>query len=205
MRSFDERMDEIRRRSEIMLKMQQRNRRGMLLTVIPAVLCAVICLAAIQPGSKRSQDSLTDPCDTIADIEQAPEMHMENYSASIQSITAIQVTGKGVDKCIDDPTVLKKVCRLFDAVTESTPNFSTAGAPTGGTGEVYGDGRGKNDADGKAQSQDHYILAFSDGNGIVRQYRLNNTVLTELTTGETDFLRKDDLMQLSGLLGLSAE
>lgn len=203
MMDFDARLEEIRRRSEH-LKRKERRRRGMLLTVIPAALCAVICIGMIMP-KQPAKEIGTDPGNAVADMEQAPEMHVENYSASIQSVTAIQVTGKGVDKCIDDPKVVEMVCLLFDIVTDSTPNFSIAGAPTGGTGEVDTDGRGQQGTTGKTQSKDHFILAFLDGSGVIREYRLSKSVLTELTTGKTNFLQEDDLAQLYELLHISPE
>lgn len=204
MRDFEARLEEIRRRSEA-LKKKERRRRKLWLAVIPTALCAAICLTALLPGWQRSQETHKDPGDAIADMEQAPEMHMDHYSATTSSVTAIQITGKGVDKHIDDPTVVARVCQLLETVTEPTPNFSMAGVPTGGAGEVYGDGRGQQGTTGKSQSKDHYIVAFLDADGVIREYRLNKSVLTALATGETDFLGEDDLAQLYGLLNLPVE
>ena len=204
MRDFEARLEEIRRRSEV-FKKKERRRRKLWLAVIPAALCAALCVTALLPGWLRSQEMLKDPGDAIADMEQAQEMHMEQYSASTQTVTAIQITGKGVDKRIDDPAVIAQVCRLVEAVTEPAPNFSMAGVPTGGAGEVYGDGRGQQGTTGKSQSKDHYILTFLDADGVIREYRLNKSVLTSLATGETDFLGEKDLAQLYGLLDLPAE
>lgn len=204
MSDFDARLGEIRRRSEA-LKKKERHRRRIVLTAIPAVLCAAICVNAIMPGLQHAKETLTDPGDCIADMEQAPEMYSENYSASTRPVAAIQITGRGVDKQIDDPMVIAKVCQLLETVTQPAPNFSIAGVPTGGAGENYWDGRGQQGTTGKTQSKDHYTLAFLDGNGVIREYRLNKSVLTELTTGETDFLWEDDLAQLYGLLGLEVE
>lgn len=203
MSDFSERLEEIRRRSEE-LKDKERQRRRRMLALIPAVLCAAICVIACLPG-QSAQKIPKEPGDGMADMERPPEMQMENYSASIQSVVSIQITGKGVDKQIHDPAVIAKVCLLLDAVTEPTPSFSNAGIPTGGTGTVYGDDRGQQDTAGKTQSADHYTVVVLNANGVDCTYRLDKSVLTELTTGETDFLMEDDLAQLYALLDLPTE
>lgn len=56
MRSFEARLAEIRRRSDQMLATRSRRRKKLLFTGVPAILCVLVCVAAVLPGLQRSQE-----------------------------------------------------------------------------------------------------------------------------------------------------
>lgn len=221
MKNFDARMEEILRRSEE-LKREKRQRRKLVLTVIPVTLCCAACLGAVllslpsgrsgenggAPGGWQTMDK-TDRLDGIEAAvpgnNQMPEMYTENSFSMGQNVAAIHITGKGMDRFTDDPAVIAEVCSLLMRATASTPNYSTAGSDVPGRGEDPEAGTDGETTVGKTQSKDFYILSFVDSEGNTRQYRLNQSVLTQIATGETDFLMGDDLTELYGLLGLPVE
>ena len=210
MRNFDQRMDEIRRRSEE-LKLKQRKRRKLALTVIPLALCLVLCLGVLLP---EVYPSLEDGVSIEANGgmpgrgESSGAMNPEQSAGTALSVERIEITGKGLDRTVSDPAVIAQICALWDKGTASTPNFSISGAPLGGAGQdptgVH-DGYSVDIYNGKSSPKDCYIVAFTDIDGSVRKYKLNESVLTELSTGETDFLSEDELTKLYGLLGLPQE
>lgn len=225
MRNFDQRMDEIRRRSEE-LKLKQRKRRKLALTIIPAALCVALCAAAVLPGRAPAQELGEDIglVDGLSELIQSsgisgisgaasappemprdPEMYIENFHSMSLTVTGIQITGKGVDKTIDDLAVVAEICTLWERIIEPTPNFSTAGTTTHGRGDDPGDGNDGETTAGKAQPKEYYTVSFLDDADILRQYWLNKSVLMELATGETDLLTEDDMTALYQLLGITAE
>lgn len=205
MKDFDARLEEIRRRSEALKKAQQ-HRRKWAIAVMVSVFITVICAGAFLPGLQTAGEVQNGgTADGISEAPQSPERGFEESHSTVHPVTGIRITGKGTDKTIDDPAVIGKVCTMWDKVTAPTPQFSLGSAPIGGTGEDPGDPDREDNYTGKTSSTDYYIVSFLDAEGIARQYRLNQSVLTELTTGETDFLAGDDLSELYKLLALPIE
>ena len=221
MKKIDARMDEIIRRSEEM-KRQQRRRRKMVLAAIPVTLCSVLCVGVFlsslsggrsgetngmslmqqEPGAQKlpDRDGAVVPGNNLT-----PEMQTQSNHSMIQSVTALQIMGKGVEKAIDTPEIIADVSALLRRITQPTPNFSMDDTPDSGRGDRPGDRTYGETTAEKNQSRDFYILSLLNADGIVCQYRLNGSVLTQIATGETDFLMDDDAAALYGLLGIPME
>lgn len=216
MRNFDARMEEILRRGEELKKVQNR-RKKRLLTVIPVALCCVLCLGVfpLLKGGSSGQTGGTNGGSTTPEhsdrfdslsvgipITEPEENAPESSYGMAQPVDAIHITGKGMNRLTEDPAVIAEVCALLTRVTAATPNFSIASSHLSGSGD---DPTSDGDATiGKTQTQEGYILSLVDAQGNTCQYRLNQSVLTRIDTGETDFLREDDLTELYGLLGIPA-
>ncbi|MBQ9838188.1 MAG: hypothetical protein IJO56_01635 [Oscillospiraceae bacterium] len=205
MKNFDARMDEIIRRSEEMKRLQRR-RKKIGLALLPVALCAVLCLTVILPGIPTdAYVSNGGAAGGMPGRGETPEGYTESYSGVGTSITQIRITGKGLDRTVSDPAVIDQICALWGKGTASTPNFSISGATVGGTGQNSTDGATVDIDGGKSSPKDFYIVSFTDIDGTVRKYKLNESVLTELSTGETDFLMGEEQEELYGLLGLPLE
>lgn len=220
MKNLDARLAEIRRRSEE-LEREKQQRRKLALTVIPVTLCCVVCLGAVVlslPGGRAGETGGANgglPAPELSDrfdgtsigipVGTPPEMYAENSFSMAQNVAAIHITGKGMDRVTEDPTVIAEICAVMARATASTPNYSTAGSDVSGRGEDPEAGTDGETTVGKTQPKDFYILSFVDLEGNTCQYRLNRSVLTQIATGETDFLMGDDLTELYTLLGLPVE
>ena len=205
MKNFDARMDEIIRRSEE-LKEKERRRKKLLLTAIPAALCVVCCLFLIVPELDRSTESggRGSANDGVYDVYEQ-EMQMESYSGSSADITRISITGKGLDRTVSDPAAVARTCHTWAQLTARTPNFSVAGSGQDGADQDPMGNEPQKGEYGKTSPEDHYIVSFLGADGIARQYKLNQNVLTELSTGESDFLTEDELTRLYLLLDLPVD
>ena len=77
MRNFEERMNEIRRRSEEMLQ-KRRRRKKLLFSAVPAVLCAVVCFGAVWSHAEFDNKN----------GQAVPEMYNEMVSGSLKDPAA---------------------------------------------------------------------------------------------------------------------
>lgn len=205
MKDFNARLEEIRRRSEE-LKEKERRRKKRLLTVIPAVLCVVCCLFLIVPGSDRATATGGRGSDNGSAYDvYDQEMLMESYSGSSADITRISITGKGLDRTVSDPDAVARICQTWAQLTARTPNFSVAGSGQDGADQDPMGNEPQEGEHGKTSPEDHYIVSFLNADGTARQYKLNQNVLTELSTGESDFLKEDELTRLYSLLDLPVD
>lgn len=206
MMDLNARLEEIRRRSEAM-KEARRQRRQLALRVIPLVLCLVLCMGLMMPVlfSSASTDHTGGANGGMPDRGHLTEGEPEHFAGTSYTVTGIHITGKGVDRTIYSPATIARICAKWEQVTAPTPNFSIAGSPTDGLGRVPAQGDPQESYNGKGSPADHYIITFTQSDDSVRSFKLNGIVLTELSTGLSDFLTEYDLQELYGLLGLPVE
>ena len=215
MKNFDTRMEEILRRSEEMKKMQQR-RKKLLLTTIPVALCCVLCLGVFpfleggrtgetggaNGGMAAPEHSEQHDCITVVIPAQTVSPEMSNENNYSQNTTGFQVRGNEQNQTFDNPALIEALRTMLVHLTADDPNSSTSGAPVGGAGSEPGDGE---TTVGKAQPKEGYILSFSDDHGVLSQYHLYKNQLTDLSTGATKILSKQDATVLYNMLGIPME
>ena len=206
MMDFQQRLEEIRRRSEV-LKEKQRKRKKQLLIILPLSLCLALSIGILPELFPSATDDIR--------LEDTPErgqpmepMGPEQSASTTLSVKRIAITGKGLDRTVSDPAVINDICILWQTITAPAPSFSISGTPVGGSGQDpthSHDGYSTETPNEKGSPKDYYILSFTEHDCTVRKYKLNESVLTDLSTGVSDFLTGADLNALYTLLGLPVE
>lgn len=211
MRNLEERMEEIRRRSEICIAKRKRRQR-MLLSVVSSGLCVCLCLGAVfLLGKDRAgEDKLTGEAQigTLAAMDRAPagnvpEEKPENSlddlpdtdGASLPEdngmdvpeyglgLRALEVTAGELSSCTFAPTVLQQTEKLLAGLVFESRVL-------GGSGTVT-----------EAETPDcTFTLVLTDGTRA--QYRLTGICLENAQTGAFVHLSQTQLTQLHALLGI---
>lgn len=206
MMDFNARLEEIRRRSEV-LKEKQRKRKKQLLIILPLSLCLALSIGILSELSPSATDGIRLE-DTAERGQSMEPMGPEESASTALSVLRIAVTGKGLDRTVSDPAVINDICILWQTITAPAPSFSITGTPVGGSGQDpthAHDGFSTGTANEKGSPKDYYILSFTEYDGTVRKYKLKESVLTDLSTGKSDYLTGADLNALYTLLGLPME
>jgi hypothetical protein len=118
------------------------------------------------------------------------------------NITGIQIMGNNLDRTSNDPVLIDTLRGMLAHLTAADPAPSSSGTPVGGTGGEPGDGE---TTFGNGQPKEGYILSLSDDFGILYQYRLYKTQLTDLSTGVTKILSEQDATVLYNMLDVPME
>ena len=188
MRTFDERMAEIYRRSEQILQQRRKRRKHILLTCIPLVLCLSILGALTLPSMQPKGDAA--PENMVADANGI-------YSADV---VKVEVIGEEQTFTYTD---VQEVLNISDYLHEHTLEPPTSGQP------------GNNDTCDREDSSQTILedgftgsctgvtitLTMEDGSQI--RYFLDEVGLINAQTGHSYFLTEDEISKLKDQLGLS--
>ncbi|MBO5954216.1 MAG: hypothetical protein J6Q53_08925 [Oscillospiraceae bacterium] len=207
MRSFEQRIAEINRRSEEIIRKRRRSRR--VLAACAPLLCVVLCAVLMlsgganngaEPGSMKEQGSLdgADP---------------GRYPSS--PVVAIKLTSNQGSYSYDDPQELDRVLAAIDVIfgsdqilggvqgdpskenngssTDATLDFNNGGANTGGTDIYWG------------TDQSKYTIHLVHKDGTVTRYTLQGLTLKVAGTEKSYDVPEDALVALRLALGIDQQ
>ena len=205
MNDLNTRLEEIRRRSEI-LKQKQRQRQKWALAVVPLVLCLVLCIWLVPGSTPAAKDGHN--AENLPERGQPMEPGNPEQSASTTlSVVRIDITGNGLDRMVSEPGVIRDICKILVPAKSSSANIEYA-APVGGTGK---DSAGVHDGisdvipSETVSKKEPYTIIFTDAEGAVQSFQLQGNALTDLSTEKNRELTANDLNTLYRLLGLPIE
>ena len=198
MRSFEERMAEIGRRSEEIKKARKATRKRLLMACIPLVLCIGVYAVL---GMGLSGNTGGDP---ILLPENAPDgaaMGTLNGSGDVAytrlDIRTSSVIADGTEETISD---ISRVCAVYDILVERYRGSIISESMTEDKeSEVSSSDTPKDNA----APVKEYTFTFSTPGGAEAIFRLQGNCLTDLATGESYILSQEQLDRLWEALGLT--
>lgn len=194
MRSLEERIAEIDRRSKI-IREHRKKRRHILSACIPVVVCLGIGAAfALLPGGASNEGAVI-------------EGELNNRVESVETpITRIRVTGNGELRTYTDPALVSRIWKCLDAVdTVFTQSSST---------DVSLRGETEDDLIGNPDSEDSvgdlitdsadvgYTITLTMQDGETEELHLVENILVNRTTQKVYLLKKQELAALQEALGI---
>lgn len=181
MRSFDERIAEINRRSERILKERKKRRKRLLLGCIPLAVCLIVFTALFLPKQAPTEQAPTSPVTNGSNA----------YFAQLAEQGKIKVSGPGIYKIYhDDSDVTRIIGALYGC---SKPDSVIS------------------DATGEGEATDNGLNGiFSTGYKITwtvsksnMQWRLTGNRLENITDGQSHTLTDSQVAFLKDTLGIS--
>ena len=193
MRTFDERLAEIDRRSKQIKNKRKQHRKAVLAVCVPLLLCASLSIAFLPQTKPPGASALEEMQETV------PAM----LFLSLGSVYQIDISGQEVSHSITDPAEIEKITdHLLQCGIVTVKTYSAAGSiqdadPSGSV--TRGEGIPGSVQD--ATSCCYTILLSISGEDPVRLSLLDNT-LTDLVSGEQYSLSQSQSDALYQLLGL---
>ena len=163
MRSFEQRIAEIDRRSNELLQKRKKVRKQLLTACVPVVLCAGLCFLLIPP-STVPQDSISPPAAT-----DSLHGHKSHSSLIINTLPKIEISCNGKSHICSDPAVIQNINALLISYTTDSERGTT------GTGSTH-------------NQSTLYTITLTQSDGTVSRYRLENTNLTEEVSNQVYYL-----------------
>ena len=190
MRNYDDRIAQIYLRGEALIRKRKKQRRGILLGSISAVLCFMLFAAPFLPSRTPSGE--------------APEIGFEMMgSSSGTAAPSVWVESKLTNTSYSVHEEAKSVAELLESITtvyEMAGAVVDKGDPAVPTGEPDG----AVTATGKEEADDITIKVVLT-NGTVRRYLLLDTALQDAQTGKAYPMTAQQAQQLRQLLGIQEE
>jgi hypothetical protein len=183
LRSFEQRIAEINRRSEGIIKRRKRIRRCILACCVPLVLC--IGLWAAIPRCNAPFDS----------AHSADGTKNENLSESMGTTPYIEVSAQS-DYCLYDALTVNKILTILN-----TSGVKTEAKPDQTQYTQYAAGQITVGANGTEVQEMRIVVKGSDGTRTV--YTLMGARLTNEETQDVSYIPSEDLRELHELLGLT--
>lgn len=193
MRSFEQRIAEIQRRSEKILLARKKRRKHVLLACIPLVLCIGVYTVCVLPAMAPARDTAPESI-TEAPLKDAAMGSLVCSYEKVQ-IQSLETTSTYGHTIADRVAITKIYSAILDIYPEGgdalSPEKGNNGTATGGRGEVvYGQPSG-------------YRITFTTADGTTDVYVLQEDTLTKLRTGEAAALTQTQQQQLYALLGIA--
>ena len=190
MRNFEERIAEIERRSEKIIKPRKQRRKHILMACVPLVLTVGIYTGLIAPNMHRKS------------AEEAPPEAMETCPAGIMdsmtdSVVEIQV--EGVNVCYSYSSSTK-----VQTISGQLEDFSTR-APASGAlldEEMQESAQEDDSRTGADIAKQGYVITLILEGGGTKEYALVDNQLTDCAENRTYTLTKQQLQDLKSLLGI---
>lgn len=185
MRSFEERIAEISRRSDKILKERKRRRKHILTACISLTLCGTLFSVFVLP-------------DMVQDGTAAPGvtgyLPQGVYESILITPTKIRVTGGGVSNTFTEAADLQHIADELAACvsTDGENKYSAAGTLGGDNYKEYG----------SELAQQAYTITVTMQGGLQRIYVLVGNTLENRDTGRTAQLTPDQAKALKTLLGI---
>ena len=188
MRDFNERIAEINRRSEEILKKRRQNRKLVLTVCIPLVLLVAVASVTL-PGQ-------------FANKAGAPAAE-DGDTGLYSSVQSVRVTGSQIDVTNTDPQEILEICGVLYGIPEAEPEgkesvsedkYGTNHTPTGAPEETLGLTAGTVEA---------YTISLVNELGADVSFSLSGHTLVNDATKRKVVLSKYQLDRLKDLLGIS--
>lgn len=190
MRSLDERVAEINRRSERIIQLRKKRRKWALTGCVPVALCVCIIAAVTVPDQQITESSV--PGETGC------------YSAGVYGVvdgdladTVIEVTGSDLQLSHSTDAAVSKILETIEHLLPSD-----AGA--GGTPQLESAVQ-ENGSESTACGGTGYAIDIKRADGKMQSYLLQGDRLINCDTGEACELSKMELQILETVLGIPAE
>lgn len=174
MRSFEERLAEIDRRSEKIVKARKRRRTGILAVCLPLAVCIGIAVPTLVKERTRPNG----------------QYQAESYSCAVAEI---RVSGPGLSRIYRQEQDILHILAGLDAY-ENSPEQNEWVAES--------DGLDNSESSELSISAAVYTITVTMGDGQVKKYRLEGCALEDLTVGKTYALTKAQRKELAELLGI---
>lgn len=191
MKNIDERMEEISRRSERIIRTRKQTRKNLLITLIPVTLCVGVLCAFKLPDAFGTRSSVS-----YSAVE-TPSTLEETKLASGK----IEVSGPGVSHVYTEAKEVTQIRTLLDIL--STPNVNNT---TADFNSIRAEGDDSNETFstvmGDACQENGYRIVITDPNGSKQAYLLAGQVLTDVTAGKSFTLHESDYFALKDALGI---
>lgn len=207
MRSHEERIAEISRRSEIIIKARKKLFRHILLTCIPLVLCVGLCIAFFLPEQDKSAEDAGlygEPMNGDSMGSSATGSLTCSYSqVKIQSNQAV---ADDVSLTIADRAEVTQIYSMIlglyheDIKTEAIPESAEAATETADDQDNH---KLNQQQTGSSLRGSAYTITLSTPWGAESIYTLEGNLLTDQATKQTRTLTESQLAELYTLLGLS--
>lgn len=196
MRNFEQRMAEIHRRSEKILKARARRRKNILIACVPLVLCATVFSVLVLPGiTPVGEPNATDPVTN--------GLTAGTISESLTcAVVKIEVTGPDTSRTYTAAEDIRRITDGISACREEEPQYSDIDTPLGAVSQYDGQVGGTNQVQAEA-APEGYTVAFITGEGTGVAYRFAGNMLTDLSTGQIYPLTQKQAEELRDLLGIS--
>lgn len=192
MRNFEERMEEIQRRSEKIIKQRKKRRLCIAAACVPAVLCAAFLLHRMLPGDAMEPDFYNGAV-------------MESYTDMSQSAAYVEVSGSGMRKNLTESETVNQIIQLMSPaipetnVLEDSESFDLLEAET-----VYKEDLMDDSKDYSTSSAVVYTITVCQPDGETVSYSLVGNQL-ECDSGEVRILTSQELQELQMLLEITQE
>lgn len=191
MKSFEERIAEINRRSEAILKQRRQRRKHILTVCIPLVLCVVVLMPIVPPamcgssGTSAAPESSNEGSTDIPNIGGLPEA----------DVGSVVISGKDISQTYTSPEDVQRILELISAI---------ASAPETDGDEIwdYNFSEGSSGVPGDTETENGYRLRISSGDGTSTEYLLLDSMLINQTAREVFRPEENVLSELKDALGI---
>lgn len=200
MRNLEERMAEISRRSDEILKGRRQRKKRARMVCIPVALCAVLITVFSLPEIMSANSSAMDePIDT----EAFGNLSVNDSSNCITStaVKSVTVSTESMTQTISEPSAVVQICNQLEVYhLELTEGDRANGSATGSVHVPATDEPEDNNTSAVGAPAVEYTITLTMHDGSAIEYCLAGNALRNQTAGETVALTKDQLLRLKGLL-----
>lgn len=182
--NFEQRMAQIQRRSEEIIRQRKIRNRRILTICVPSVLCIGICAAVLLPAKPKAP---------------APETRLESVQQSqLCSIAKIQVSGDDVSRTYTEAEAVILITNQLSRYTQSSESNTAQDITT----ESVDDTESSQVTGAPSVSATGYTITLYLHDGTTTEYYLLGTTLKNTRTQESYPLTQKQLTELKALLGL---
>lgn len=191
MRTFEQRIAEIHRRSNQILQERKRRKKRILLACAPLALCVIIFSAFF------TLEKLSSGADTANDSD----MVMENVGAVPEQLgDRIEVSGTGIYLCYTDPD---DILLITDHLQKCGVEIPKRSSPTANPGsESVVEDHSYSAAGDTNGSTTQYTLAITSAEGDITRYTFTGLLLENENTQKTYLLSQEQAKTLAELLNV---
>ena len=192
MRTFEERMEEICRRSAVLQKKKKKVRQLVAATSCTLVFCGAGLWMAFTaaPPVVSSEIQLQDT--TTPMVPSSPTVSTEKSEYSTVALPQLEISHSGEVYLCTDPERIPRIRSLLDSVAVPGDFSCTEEVTVGISTEVQDDCL--------ADSVPDTRLVFTEGDGTAQIYTLEGSILTVQHTGKQYTLPSDTLQELNQLI-----
>lgn len=196
MRNFEERMEEIRRRSEKIIKERKKRRLFIVAVCVPAVLCVALVLPQV-----LSKDTMEPSIDSGA--------VNEDYQNPNRNRSYVEVSGNGMTITLSQPELVNQIVHVINSAAKLEMNVSEQSEFQDEVKDTYKDFL-MDDSEDVAISSEYssasvYTVTVHIADGETRYYELMGIQLKSGASQEVRILTAQELSDLRNLLGITQE
>lgn len=196
MRNFEERMEEIRRRSEKIIKERKKRRLYIVAACVPAVLCVALVLPQV-----LSKDTMEPSIDSGA--------VNEDYQNPNRNRSYVEVSGNGMMITLSQPEIVNQIVHVINSAAKPEMNVSEQPEFQDEVKDTYKDFL-MDDSEDISISSDFssssvYTVTVHTASGEIVCYELTGNQLKSGDSQEIRILMDQELQELRNLLGITQE